>query len=121
MQPIAVECSTVDTKTNPSNEVVFVPYARAFLLDGQPLSATERVRPWKGHVAECVGTALLLPKDMRNWEEWYDEDLLNMKGEAMIVHFTIYIYIYMCIYIISFLFHILLFKTLTFCPPTFVL
>ena len=117
MQPIAVEFSTVDTKTNPSNEVVFMPYARAFLLDGQPLSATERVRPWKGHVAECVGTALLLPKDMRNWEELYDEDLLNMKGEAMIVHFTIYIYIY----IISFLFHILLFKTLTFCPPTFVL
>ena len=78
-----------------------MPYARAFLLDGQPLSATERVRPWKGHVAECVGTALLLPKDMRNWEEWYDEDLLNMKGEAMIVHFTIYIYIYMCVYILS--------------------
>ena len=102
MQPIVVECSTVDNKTNPSKEVVFVPYVRAFLLDGQPLSTTERVRPWRGHVAKCVGKALLLLEDMRNSEEWDYEDLLNMKREAVIVHFTIHIYIYIYILCLSY-------------------
>ena len=45
-------------------------YIRTFLVDGEPLPATDRVRPWregcKGHVSECVSSALLLPKDMNH-------------------------------------------------------
>lgn len=45
-------------------------YIRAFKVDGEPLPVTKRARPWRdvreGHVAECVGKALLLPEDMRH-------------------------------------------------------
>ena len=57
-----------------------MPYVRAFMLDGQPLLTFERVRPWRnnlrGCVADCVGKALILPEDMKSWEEWANVDLL---------------------------------------------
>ena len=40
------------------------------MVDGEPLPVTKRARPWRegceGHVAECVGKALLLPEDVRH-------------------------------------------------------
>lgn len=86
--------STEDSSTNPKvvvvEEMAFLPYTRAFLLDEESLSAFERVRPLKeglsGHIFYCVGKALLLPKDMERWEDWTDEDLLlNIKREAIMV------------------------------------
>lgn len=100
MQPTTAERSPSDTETNPSEEEVFVPYARAFLLDGQYFSATKRVRPWRGHMAECMGKALLLSEEMRNWEEWDDEDLLNMKKEVVIIRFTIFFNLFPISYIV---------------------
>ena len=63
-------------------------YMKAFLVDGEALPATDRVRPWRdgrgGKVAECVGKALLLPEDMKHWPKWDDDTLLrNMKKEVI--------------------------------------
>ena len=63
-------------------------YMKAFLVDGEALPATDRVRPWRdgrgGKVAECVGKALLLPEDMKHWAKWDDDTLLlNMKKEVI--------------------------------------
>nr|POE66783.1 hypothetical protein CFP56_68838 [Quercus suber] len=63
-------------------------YTHSFTMDGVPLLATNRVRPWRegrgGKVAKSVGEALLLPKDIKHWAKWDDESLLlNMKREAI--------------------------------------
>lgn len=65
-------------------------YVKAFMVDGEPLPATNRVKPWRegcrGKVADCVDQALLLPKDMNHWAKWVDKSLLlNMKREAIMV------------------------------------
>ena len=65
-------------------------YTYTFSVDGVPLPATDKVRPWRkgcgGKVAKSVGEALLLPKDMKHWAKWDDDSLiLNMKREATIV------------------------------------
>ena len=43
------------------------------MVEGVPLPTNERARPWReghrGGVVECIGKALLLPKDMRNWKQ----------------------------------------------------
>lgn len=67
-------------------------------MDGVPLLATDRVRPWKegrgGKVADCVGKAVLLPKDINHWAKWDDESLLlNMKREAIMVTHLSFIFI----------------------------
>ena len=45
-------------------------YMKEFLVDGEALPATNRVRPCRdgsgGKVAKCVGKALLLPEDMKH-------------------------------------------------------
>lgn len=57
-----------------------MPYVRAFILDRQPLSTFERIRPWRnnlgGRMADCIGKALLLLEDEKSWEEWANVDLL---------------------------------------------
>ena len=63
-------------------------YMKKFLVDGEALPTTNRVRPWRdgsdGKVAECVGKALLLPEDMKHWAKWDDDTLLlNMKREVI--------------------------------------
>lgn len=65
-------------------------YIKSFMVDGEALPTTDRVRPWRdghgGKVAKCVGKALLLPDDMKHWEKWDDDPLLlNMKKEAIMV------------------------------------
>nr|POE59920.1 hypothetical protein CFP56_03517 [Quercus suber] len=60
----------------------------SFTVDGVPLPATDRVRPWResreGKVAKSMGEALPLPKDMKHWAKWDDDSLiLNMKKEAI--------------------------------------
>ena len=65
-------------------------YTYTFSVDGVPLPATDKVRPWRkgcgGKVAKSVGEALLLPKDLKHWAKWDDDSLiLNMKREATIV------------------------------------
>nr|POE45195.1 hypothetical protein CFP56_25329 [Quercus suber] len=60
-------------------------YIRAFMVDGEPLPTTNRVRPWReGRVAEYIGKALFLLELMNHWERWDDDALfLNMKREAI--------------------------------------
>lgn len=73
-QPLTVP----DSKNSPPNlgdahiDATSAPaYIKAFMVDGEALPATDRVRPWRegggGKVAECVGKALLLPKDIKHW------------------------------------------------------
>ncbi|KAL0010636.1 hypothetical protein SO802_005744 [Lithocarpus litseifolius] len=63
-------------------------YIKVFMVEGEVLPATNKVRPWKdgrgGKVAEFVRKALLLPEDMKHWAKWDDDTLLlNMKKEAI--------------------------------------
>ena len=45
-------------------------YIKAFMVDGKALPTSDRVKPWRegheGKIVECVGKALLLPKDMKH-------------------------------------------------------
>ena len=75
-------------------------YMKAFMVDGEVLPVTDRLRPWRdgrgGKVAKCVGKALLLPEDMKHWVKWDDDTLLlNMKREAIMVinYFLSYFYL----------------------------
>lgn len=65
-------------------------YIKVFMVDGSLfLPPIDLGLGWKvveGKVAECVGKALLLPKDMGHWVKWNDESLLlNMKREVIMV------------------------------------
>ena len=88
------------------------------MVDGVPLPAMDRVRPWRegrrGKVAESAGEALLLPADMNHWAKWNDESiLLNMKRETiMVTNFSLPPYCYFhFFFIISFILFFI-FKTL---------
>ena len=53
-------------------EVMDAPtYIKAFMVEGEALPATDKVRPWRdgrgGKVTKCVGKALLLPENMKYW------------------------------------------------------
>lgn len=71
--PTAIENPSSKPKGFTGAKANFVPYMWAFVIDGEPLYASRRVRPWrnnhKGHVADCVGKDLLLLADMESWAE----------------------------------------------------
>ena len=65
-------------------------YTHSFSVDGVPLLATDRVRPWRegygGKDAESVGKTVLLPEDIKHWAKWdYNSLILNVKREAIMV------------------------------------
>ena len=72
-----------DSHVNPVNAPTYV---KTFIVDGEVVSATDRVRSWR---EGCVGKALLLQDDMNHWAKWDDNSfLLNIKREAiMVIHF----------------------------------
>nr|POF09862.1 hypothetical protein CFP56_74742 [Quercus suber] len=82
------ENSLLDLRDSRVNVVGDPAYMHSFTVDGVPLPATDRVRPWregrKGKVAKSMGEALPLPKDMKHWAKWDDDSLiLNMKKKAI--------------------------------------
>lgn len=72
-QPVIVhdlENSTPDLGDTHVNTTGATANIKAFMVDGEPLPTTDRVKPWReghrGKVAKCVGKTLLFPKDMNH-------------------------------------------------------
>ncbi len=68
------------------------PWSCAFLIDNRPIDKDDSVLKSKdvrgGQVADAVGRALLLPKDMKVWQEKRFEHMLeNLKRDSILVSF----------------------------------
>jgi hypothetical protein len=68
------------------------PWSCAFLVEGRPVDEDDSVLKSKdvrgGQVADAVGRALLLPKDMKVWQEKRSEHMLeNLKRDSILVSF----------------------------------
>jgi hypothetical protein len=71
------------------------PWQCEFYVDGRPVNEDDSV--WKskdvcgGQIADALGSALLLPKDMKNWKGNNSTQMIeNLKRDSVVVSFVLY-------------------------------
>jgi hypothetical protein len=67
-----------------------MPWRYEFYIEGQPMDEEDSVlkskEVWGGQVADVVGRALLLPKDMKIWQGNNSEHMVeNLKRDSILV------------------------------------
>jgi hypothetical protein len=75
------------------------PWKCEFYVDGRPVNEDDSV--WKskdvrgGQIADAVGSALLLPKDMKSWKGSNSTQMIeNLKRDSVVVSFILYFLFY---------------------------
>jgi hypothetical protein len=75
------------------------PWKCEFYVDGRPVNEDDSV--WKskdvrgGQIADAVGSALLLPKDMKSWKGSNSTQMIeNLKRDSVVVSFILYLLFY---------------------------
>jgi hypothetical protein len=71
------------------------PWKCEFYVDGRPVNEDDSV--WKskdvrgGQIADAIGSALLLPKDMKSWKGNNSTQMIeNLKRDSVVVSFVLY-------------------------------
>ena len=75
------------------------PWKCEFYVNGRPVNKDDSV--WKskdvrgGQIANAIGSALLLPKDMKNWKGNNSTQMIeNLKRDSVMVSFVLYPFFY---------------------------
>jgi hypothetical protein len=75
------------------------PWQCEFYVNGRPVNEDDSV--WKskdvrgGQIADALGSALLLPKDMKNWKGNNSTQMIeNLKRDSVVVNFVLYPFFY---------------------------
>jgi hypothetical protein len=75
------------------------PWKCEFYVNGRPVNEDDSV--WKskdvrgGQIADAVGSALLLPKDMKSWKGNNSTQMIeNLKRDSVVVSFIFYLFFY---------------------------
>ena len=88
----------VSHKRKPQKELP-APWKCEFYVDGRPVNEDDSV--WKSkdvrgrQIADALGNALLLPKDMKNWKGNNSTQMIeNLKRDSVVVSFVLYPFFY---------------------------